>query len=252
MPDRFILLAYPRTGSSLIAHALGVHPAVAMYGELFHPIEAFRKHVVTAADEAPYPLSDYYRAGADPVEYLERELYGRAFPPDKKMLGFKLFHRQHLPSPARERLFDWLAGMKGIRIIHLYRKRLLAAYVSFQRALLTHEWGIKAGDSAHGKEAPPLTIDVEGFQKYADEILSSQDLVAGLFREHPMLTIEYREDVAEHYDATIGRIEEFLNLDVMSLPQLLKKQARRPIEEEVTNLAEVQAVLRGTRYEAFL
>lgn len=251
MPKRFIVLAYPRTGSSLVCLALKAHPAIAMYNELFHPVEDFRKNEALSSERNAFPLADYYHEGADPVTFLEGQLYSRALPPEKKMIGFKLF-QQHLRGEAQARLWKWLAEARDIRIVHLYRQRLLEEYVSLEVAKVTHQWGIEVASGAQAVEAPRVTIDVERFKTYADEILGYREGVPATFKDHPLLTIEYHADVQERFDATIQRIEEFLGIDLLPLPQMQQKQARLPVSEEIVNFQELQDSLRGTQYEALL
>jgi len=251
MPERFIVLAYPRTGSSLIALGLKTHPQVAMYSELFHPVEEFRKNEAMSPQRTDFPLADYYREGADPGEFLERHVYRREFPPERKAVGFKLF-QQHLRGAPQARLWAWLAGARDIRIIHLYRQRLLEQYLSLEVAKVTHQWGLEVGSGERPAEAPRIVIDAEGFRKYADENVAMREQVPVTFREHPLLTIEYHADVQERYEATVQRIEEFLGLDRKPLPQLQEKQARRPVREEIINFQELRDALEGTKYEALL
>ena len=52
--------------------------------------------------------------------------------------------------------------------------------------------------------------------------------------------------------AAIQRIEKFLGIDSLPLPQMLQKQARLPVSAEIANFQELHDTLRGTKYEALL
>ncbi|MBY0526426.1 MAG: hypothetical protein K2R98_23735 [Gemmataceae bacterium] len=251
MLERFVLLASPRTGSNLVGLALGSHPAVVMRGELFHPVEAERKAWQEASSQFTIPLNDYYHDGTDPVAYLEKNVYGWPSPAEKKAAGFKLFYT-HLRDRGTVAFWDWLAANRDIRIIHLYRKRLLEAFVSYAIANRTHEWlqmaNAPAGTAAH----TPLTIDTEQLKRYIDENIEYFEQMQSTFASHPLLTIEYHADVCDRFEDTMQRIETLLDIESMPLPQKLRKQAKLPLSEEVANWHEIHDALEGTRYEVYL
>jgi LPS sulfotransferase NodH len=251
MLQPFILLGSARTGSSLVTAALHEHPAVVMYGEIFIDPESARQAQRTWKVREPYAPDDYYRDGADPVAFLEKHVYGQAYPAAKKALGFKLFYTQMRTGPAA-RLWDWLAGASHIRIIHLYRKRLLEAYLSLQIARMTQEWLVPVAAGAQRAEVAPVKVDVDQFKQYADEELHHREEAERLFQEHPRLTIEYHDDVVAQFDTTVRKMEEFLGIESRPLPQKLQKQARLPISEEIANFHELYDALEGSRYEALL
>ena len=78
---------------SLVTGALHTHPAVVMYAEIFTADENARRAQLSYNTREPYAPDDYYRDGADPVAFLEQHVYGRAYPPEKKVVGFKLDDR---------------------------------------------------------------------------------------------------------------------------------------------------------------
>jgi LPS sulfotransferase NodH len=248
MLQRFILLASPRTGSNLVGMALHAHPAVVIYGELFHVDENERKAQLAWKSYAP---ADYYRDGADPVAFLEKEVYRRDYPAEKTAAGFKLFHT-HLHTGPAARFSDWLAASQDIRIIHLHRKRLLEAYVSYQIASTTRQWLVPLSAGPHGAEAAPVRIDIDSFKRYADEQIRRFEQAETLFRDHPLLTIEYHDDVCTQFETTIRKLEAFLGIPSMPLPKKLQKQAKLPLGEEIANFHELHDALEGTRYEAVL
>jgi LPS sulfotransferase NodH len=251
MLERFVLLSSPRTGSTLMALALHSHPAVVMGSELFHPFEEERKAHAMDPGTALAVLDDYYHEGDDPVRFLEQHLYGRAYPPEKKAVGFKLFHF-HLPDGPGAAFWSWLAAARDIRIIHLYRRRLLEAFVSMMIAIQTQEWRRPVSAGSPVPQLPPLTIDVDKFKKYADALASYVDRMNATLKDHAMLTLEYQDDVVAQFEATVKQVEALLGIESRPLPQKLRKQARSPISEEVANFHELHDALEGTRYETYL
>jgi hypothetical protein len=250
MLQRFILLASPRTGSNLVGMALHEHPAVVIYGEIFHPDDNERKAQLAWRSQS-YAPADYYRDGADPLAFLEQQVYRPDYPAGKTAAGFKLFYT-HLRTGPAARFWDWLAGARDIRIIHLYRKRLFDAYLSYQIASMTRQWLVPLAAGPHAAQVAPLKIDIEGFKQYADEQLRYKQEAETLFRDHPLLTIEYHDDVSAQFDATMSKLEAFLGIAALPLPKKLQKQAKVPLSEEVANFHELHDALEGTRYEAYL
>jgi len=251
MLTRFVLLASPRTGSNLLGLALAAHPAVVMRGELFHPIEAERKAWFEASLQLPLPLSDYYRDGADPVAFVEERVYGGRLPAEKKAAGFKLFYK-HLRNSATVGFWDWLVANEDIRIIHLHRKGLLEAFVSYAIAERTHEWLQFVGRAGSDAPPAPLTIDIDKLKGYIDETTRSFEQAQAAFASHPLLTIEYQADVCGQFEETMRGIEKFLGVESLPLPQRLQKQSKLPVSEEIANFHELHEALEGTRYEAYL
>jgi len=251
MPQRFILLAYARTGSSLVMGALNAHPAIVMYNEIFLPFQDVRQKHVQTPSSLYARLDDYYRDGADPVDFLKSHVYGRAYAAEKKAVGFKLSLVQLRTGPE-SKFWDWLAGATDIRIIHLYRKRLLESYVSYQRAWKTNQWRIASEVHPADADLEPVTVDVDQFRKYADELIAYLAQVQTTFQAHPLLTIEYHDDVVAQFDDTMKKLEAFLDVESMPLPQKLQKQARVPLEESIANFDEVLEGLTGSKYEAYI
>lgn len=251
MLRRFILLALPRTGSNLLAMALHAHPAVVMAAELFHPQVQGRKEHALDPKHAFTILEDYYHEDADPVQFLQNQLYGRAYPPEKKVVGFKLFH-SHLEQGPAACFWDWLAGERDISIIHLYRRRILEAFVSLEIALMTQEWRRPIAEGPPPEEMGLLTLDVQRFKNYVDRVESYMKRMRATLMDHPTLTLEYQEDLSERFDESIKKVEAFLDIDPLPLPRLLQKQSRRAVADEVANFREFQEALKGTPYETYL
>lgn len=251
MLQRFVLLASARTGSNLVIGALHAHPAVVVYAEIFHDRESERKAQLAWNSQGLWSPTDYYRDGAEPAAFLEKEVYGRAYPEGKTAVGFKLFHT-HMRTGIAAHLWDWLAANRDIRIIHLYRKSLFESFVSFQIAQATREWLVPIAAGPHAAEVAPVTIDIGQFKQYADEQLRHREEVETRFRDHPRLTIEYNNDLCSQFDATIRKLEAFLKIASMPLPKKLQKQAKMPLSEEVANFQELHDAFDGTPYEAYL
>jgi hypothetical protein len=272
MSRRFLLLFHARSGSNLITMALAAHPAIVMYGELFHHMEAVRKDVrLPGAAAASCGQTDYYRDGSDPVAFLQAQLYDRTFPPEKTAVGFKMAHfhmrseantrlcalagvdagPRHLSQDEEDRFWNWLGADREIRIISLYRRSLLQAMVSGLRATKSNQWWLSAGARPEPSAQERLRVPIEQFREFVDLMTANRERAGALLADHPMLTLEY-QDVVGRFDVTMQRIEEFLGVAPLAVRQPLQKQAQMPVSEAIVNYAELREAVAGTQYEAYL
>jgi LPS sulfotransferase NodH len=271
--QRFLLLFHGRSGSTLLTMALAAHPAIVMYGELFHLLEKIRRDFQPQGQTpGPSDQTDYYRTGSDPIAFLQQQLYARTFPTERAAAGFKLSHVQMraeettwmrdvlgvdmgaqktLPQAEEERFWSWLATDRDIRIILLHRRSMLETLVSALRAARTHQWELPVG-ATPAASAARFQVPVDKFRRFVDISTGHQEHSRALFAHHPLLELEYQQDIVNQYDATIGRIEDFLGVAPLPLPQRLQKQASKPLREEIANFEELQKAVAGTKYEAFL
>jgi hypothetical protein len=272
MKPRFLLLFHPRSGSNLVATALTEHPAVVMYGELFHHLQAAREHLRPVDTPGPCAQCDCYRDGADPVAFLQDQLFNRSFPPERTAFGFKLspLHLRRAanaricallgtdPGPdqpgeaSENRFWQWLSADREIRVISLYRQSLLETMVSALVALQTNQWLQPIGTAAKTPKQDRLHVPVDQFRQFVDLMTADRERALALFAGHPLLDLEYQKDVADQFDLTMRRIEEFLGVPPLALRKQLEKQSRTPIRERVINYAELHLAVAGTRYEAYL
>ncbi|MEO1275535.1 MAG: hypothetical protein AAFV96_09130 [Pseudomonadota bacterium] len=130
---RFVILALPRTGSSLLNGTLRQHPDVISQGELFGENIKFHFH------DDFLPRIDLDRRAEDPAHLIDAVW---AFAPGgERWRGFKHFHRQ---SPAATEI---LLADAGVKKIILERENRLAMHSSGQLARESGVWNRKASAS---------------------------------------------------------------------------------------------------------
>jgi len=105
---KYIVLARPRTGSTLLNLMLRSHPAVCAWGESFGRIGGQREDLLLAGIFSRYP---------------ERV----------RGVGFKI-HYNHPVDVRHPQIWQLLAEMDGLHVIHLKRRNLLRTIVSSQIA----------------------------------------------------------------------------------------------------------------------
>jgi LPS sulfotransferase NodH len=257
--ERFILLAHPRCGSALLALTLAAHANIRMFGELFNDEEEERE---LAFSEIPrwratrllgIDKSMYYRVGEDGGAFLhERVFCERYFEESIKSVGFKIFYEQARENLNVKKAWEYLLANAGIKVIHLTRLNLLETYLSLRVATLTNEWARPKGiPLSRNSEPQPIRLEAKECALYFDEIVAYGQWVKSYWRDHPILELNYENDVRTHYDSTVSRIEDFLQVDHCPVEKRLEKQARCHPREEISNYDELKEYFRYTIHEKY-
>jgi len=153
---KFIILCYPRTGSTLLITALGTHPNINQGMELFNPEQEGNDpwvHWRKATFEALYGSHDSY-LNAD--GYLD----GNRF--DLRLLAsefFKVFDGTKIMYDQlhrRSHVWDYLRSLDDLRVIVL-RRNVVEAAVSFRTAMETNIWFVPNENSYIWYAGPALT-----------------------------------------------------------------------------------------------
>jgi LPS sulfotransferase NodH len=238
---RFIILANGRTGSNLLQASINQHPAVTAYGELFHSSEEKR---------AKWPIRGrYYRAGEDAIAFLEETAFAPPSDPAKLATGFRIFYGHSRQDSAASRVWDYLAEDRDVRVIHLVRNNLLESFVSESVARRTGEWLRRLNEEA--PPAPdPFEADVRECEKYFNNISSMHVWAREHFAGHPFLELSY-EEMCSEYQATLDRTFELLGVAPVPVCAPYRKQASRPVRDQLSNFAQLREAFLGTPYERF-
>src|SRR6516165_748689 len=118
---KFIILCYPRTGSSLLIRALGDHPAISQAFELFNPIlegtapsDDWRKKVLIEL----YGKQDSY---LDPIGLLDADRFDLSLLAMRCLQDFngtKVMYDQISP---RSKAWHYIQSLEDLRVIILER-----------------------------------------------------------------------------------------------------------------------------------
>ena len=254
----FLLLAHPRSGSTLLLRSLADHPNVKMFGELFNDEEderqrAFAGRRRSGADlQAGSDASDYYKEGEDGAEFLRQRVLRNSSPdPNIKAIGFKLFYCQARENPYVKTVWEYLLTNPNIYVIHLQRRNLLESYFSLRVATITREWARPKGATPSDFTLEPFRLDPEQCARKFNAITAHREWVKTSWSRRPMLEITYEDDLRGKYEQTIRAIEDFLDLEHVPTEQRLEKQARRPPREAILNYAELKEYFRYTLHEEY-
>lgn len=220
---RFIVLTRSRTGSNLLVSFLDSHPNVRALGEI---VRVRGKPHIDIIDAA----------------------FGKA-PRRIRAKGFKVFYYH----PVRENnraMWEYLAAMDGLHVIHLKRRNILRSTVSQKIAMNAGVWKTKNPGSIQAAPRKQVSFTVDELERRFAATRKWERDGDALFQDHPMLTIHY-EDLVADTGATFGQVTDFLGVPYVEPRSALVRQNPEPIRALISNYDELLAAFRGTEWEPF-
>lgn len=221
----FVILCLGRTGSTHLQSLLDSHPDIRCFGELFtHNAHTFDDVFLASRHD-------------DAIEYL-RELTA---PLEDHAIGFKLPMNS---IRAHEQALDIFRD-RGLRVIRLSRRNLLALFVSRRLLAIT-----RIPQSTHGTYGD-ASVQLDPRQTVAalTRMEDHDRWLDGLAADHPTYSIAYEDLIV---DDRLGDLQTFLGVDPRPLRSHFEKLRTRSLRDSIENWDEIVATLSGTRFERFL
>jgi len=229
---RFIVVSRQRSGSNLMVNALQSHPQFKVYGELFRG----------GADES---VKTAVRKSAS--DYLDKNIFNN-YPSAIKAVGFKIFY-QHPVWDQSGSVWRYLQEVEDIRVIHLRRRNLLKAFVSWKIAQKTDVWK-QANDSSVELDKR-VVISPEECVAFFEKTLEQEKIADERFSGKPLLQTTY-ETLTSQFNEQMDLIQKFLNVDSLPLSMKTVKQNPESLSDLILNYDELSHAFSGTRWEAYL
>jgi len=249
--NKFILLGFPRTGSTVIAGSIINHPEALFYGELFNHHPGVRRNEserqTLGAGWKFEPALDW---GIEPCPATEgthdylNNFFSRKVP--FKSMGFKLMLDQVVTGPNSD-VWEYIALHSEIKIIRTSRDNLVESICSFVRASMTKRWHIEQGSlKGHRFVIPPhefLTL----FKRFENPPLPIREID----KTHSILDLDY-EDISNEFSKCMASVYSFLDIKILeeSKPRLKKIASMKP-NEELVNYAELKKYFENTPYSKY-
>ena len=228
---------------------LDSHPAISSYEELFLPADEDRRswgpadqeffdHYYRRHAKHQFPLTRSYWA----LKYLD-DLYAPR--PATDAVGMKLMYSQLKERP-------WLLAymvLRRVRVVHLVRTNLLDVILSGETAKARNQYHALASD----KVAPSaVSLPVEQLLSDLESLQQSVDRIRRLLRLLPVPSVEVSYEELTRDEAAFRPVFSLLGVEPRSLSSRFVKLNRAPKTELIANYAEVERMLRGTRFECLL
>jgi LPS sulfotransferase NodH len=247
-PTAFVVLTFPRSGSTWLMSTLDSHPRITAYDELFLGAEGVQPRPADVPDFASYLAR--VPGPARRLGPLHRAAYLRAVFRERagiEAVGFKLMYGQARANPGLLPLF----AVRRVRAVHLIRANLLDAVVSYEAGRASGVFHRQPGDPATDMR---IRLDAAGLRSrlgYMEWDVSRARVWLERYRL-PRLEISYEELVGRH-DETLSAICSFLgveeDVELHSTYVPIRQGAKLDLVE---NVDEVRAALAGTRFEWML
>ena len=282
---RFMILAGPRTGSTMLASSLNSHPNIVCFREVFSftlPGINYGVDGYDGRDERDLAFRE-----RDPLGFLHRRIYG-GHPSGIQAAGFKFLY-PHVYGYTD--VGTYLQEDTEIRVVHLLRRNVIRTLVSRKIADTTGLWGEEPGSNPRQraslrtrlgramrhpgqtlrrrfqrlvsvrKKAAPLSATnsaggnpattVSLTEKECRDELWKQALMIGAqdekWQAHPYLTVYY-EDVVADAERALGEVQEFLDVEPRPLAPTTLRQNPQPLRELIENYDEIREAFRDTEY----
>src|SRR3972149_4021192 len=155
---RFIMLAAPRTGSTLLLSYLNSHRKVYAVGEIFQRLN-----------------------GEDFRKILKRVFCKQ--PPNIKAVGFKIFYG-HPYDDKKSGVWNELLGLQQLHIIHIKRRNFLRTLLSRKISKKTNVWHKLEGDPSLSVESRRVEFTYEELETKFERLRNLESEFDGKFRSH--------------------------------------------------------------------
>ncbi len=248
---KFILAGFPRTGTTVIAGSLILHPQALFYGELFNNTREVRhteaqRITLGAGWKFDAPL-DWGIAACSYTEsthaYLDN-LFAREVP--FKAIGFKIMYDQVIEGPNSD-VWHYLASHTEIKIIRTKRENLIEIICSFVRASMTRRWHTTGEDlPSHRFIVPP-----QEFLALLKKFETLPGPMHGIDETHQILELDYHR-ISTDFQGCMLDIYSFLEIESGGVvPPRLKKIACLKPNEELANYEELKQHFQNTQYSKY-
>ena len=230
----FVIVALPRTGSTLLTSLLDSHPQIICHNEPFNPDAVYASHRILR--------NEYMRAyrEEDPIRFIDL-----LFSESRAQLavGFKMLDYQ---APDVQ---DHLLQRSDVRKLYLRRANLLSAYSSDLVANRVEQWRVLAGEKIRQAEIEFVPREFDEFLKHAAEYERHvSDLIER--SDSPVMALEYGELLNRKAQK---KLLAFLCVDpTRKLETNYIRQNPGGLRKRFTNWDRVVATLAGTPMEAWL
>jgi LPS sulfotransferase NodH len=221
--QRFAIVGNARTGSNYLLDGLKSSPAIRMYHEIF--------------------ASHNRRVGADFDKILSTVFQYE----DKstQAVGFKVFYN-HLT----EEEWSKLLAYRELKVIHLTRRNRLRTVISLEIAFKTGQW-TKSGNSG-GPREKRVTLDPLKLIQRLEQIEEGEIATRRRFCDRPILEVVY-EELVRSPEQVFAAVGTYLGVEGIDPGKIrLKRQNPETLPQLIVNYAEVESVLRNTKFAGYL
>jgi LPS sulfotransferase NodH len=231
----FVILAAPRTGSTMVESMLNSHPDAVVGGELLNDVLTEQDGEILWPEKSAQSqrvlhgreLKQLRRK--DPVAFLSA-IGDMARSEGYRVFGFKMLYAHGTYSSTAT---EYLANLPDLRIIHLKRRNRLRRFVSLKRAMTSGVWTLSQGEE-RAPEKAPMDLDFDECVEDFETIAKGERGYDEFFSRRTTLEVFY-EDLTADLDAWSSRIQEFLTLPLRKLQVPTRRMGGGSLRDAIAN-----------------
>lgn len=211
----FLIASYPRCGTHMLRTALGKHPDVTCYTEVFNPTVADGSHRLPTARHVTETF------WTRPLDGIIGHAYIGVSGGVAGMTSPRVY--QHL----------WAELPRDLKVISMRRRDLLARHVSHLKAKQTTIWNRENGKPGTNNHA--VTVNVNKLYEDALFVKKCWQLIDN---RYPGRLVVFYEDLLTNFQRELDRVQRYLNLlPIECTPDTHK--LGRTLQQDISNYDEV-------------
>ncbi|MGE0702205.1 MAG: Stf0 family sulfotransferase [Hyphomicrobiaceae bacterium] len=234
---KFIILCFPRTGSTLLVSALGAVGGVRQGMEIFNPVLEGDAPYVTWRKRVLAELFGEQASFLDAHGYLDGERFELTRLAERFFADFDGTKIMYDQLALESGVWNYLRAMPDLRVIVL-RRNIVEAAVSFRIAMETNVWHVAAADA--GPSPPRLVFEPGYISWFYDHFCARESRVTALFPRQNVLEIDYR-DLVDAWPETIGAAQRWIGIEPVAVDPPFRRGAPGAASELIANYDEVRA-----------
>ena len=244
----FVILAAPRTGSTMVESMLNSHPDAVVGSELLNDVlteqdgEIFWPKKSAHHERVLHDRELARLRREDPVAFLSA-IGDVARSEGYRVFGFKMLYAHGSHSSTAT---EYLASLPNLRLIHLKRRDRLRRFVSLKRAMTSGVWTLRQEED-RALEKPPMELDFDECVEDFENIAKAEREYDEFFFRQSILEIYY-EDLVADLDALSRRIQEFLTLPPRKLQVPTRRMGGGSPRDAIANYDEMASRFADTEW----
>lgn len=234
---KFVILCFPRTGSTLLIEALGAHPAIRQCMEPFNPVVEGDAPWVSWRKQAMNELYGPRESCLNARGYLDESRF------DLSRLSRRVFEAFDGAKIMYDQLdefspvWEHLHSLDELRVIVL-RRNIVEAAVSFKIALETNDWHVAR--DAVAPRTPRLVYQPDYFGWFFDHFCAAEERVVKKFVEQEVVRLDYASLVAS-WPQMLKNLQSVLGVKPVDIAMPYRKRTHGKIKDLIINFADVKA-----------
>jgi hypothetical protein len=233
--SKSIIMNPGRVGGSLLVDALNSHSQLDFTGEilnLYTPSIPSRARKILEEICGPMPEHREKKNNQTiPVAYIQQLL--------EEYDGFKMLYYE-----LNQGIISYVLNRSDVKLIHLKRWNALEHCVSQLAASRSRVYHIGPHKKTHTEN---LHIPIKSIGKYFKRYVNEQKRYDEMFQ---CMEIFY-EDMIKDWDGTTAKIQRYIGVDIELLPITQGKVVQKPMQDVITNYAELHDHFKDTEYSCY-